>query len=61
MVSSTGEFSPNPCMKNMISTYRKDFHEKKLAQISQIFKNKILPIARFLLLVPLDSPKYRKI
>jgi hypothetical protein len=34
---------------------------KKMAQIGQIFKNKILQIARFLLLVPLDSQKYRKI
>jgi hypothetical protein len=24
-VSVTGEFSPNPYLKNMISTYRKDF------------------------------------
>jgi hypothetical protein len=29
IVSFTGELSPNPGMKNMISTYRKDFRFKK--------------------------------
>jgi hypothetical protein len=32
---------------------------KKKAQIGHIFKIKILPIAIFLLLVPLQSEKYR--
>jgi hypothetical protein len=32
-----------------------------MARIHQILKKKIIPIARFLLLVPVDSQKYRKI
>jgi hypothetical protein len=32
----TGEFSPNLDLKNMISTYTKDFFMEKMAQIRQI-------------------------
>jgi hypothetical protein len=55
-VSFTGEFSPNPYLKNMISTYRKEFHEKK-GPNSPDFEKKILSIARFLLLVPVGGQK----
>jgi hypothetical protein len=37
-VSCGGEFSPNFDLKNMISTYTKDFSWKKLTQILQILK-----------------------
>jgi len=47
-------FLPTPYLKNMISTYRNGPN-------SSDFKKKNLPIARFLLLVPINSQKYRKI
>jgi len=37
---SFGEISPNFDLKNMISTYTKDFSWKKMTQISQISKKK---------------------
>jgi hypothetical protein len=42
-----GEISPNLDLKNMISTFTKDFSLEKMAQIHQISKKKI-QIARFL-------------
>jgi len=40
--SCSGEFSPNFDLKNMISTYTKDFSWKNLTQILQILKRKFL-------------------
>jgi hypothetical protein len=45
-------------LKNMISTYRKDFPWKKNPKYARFWKKKNLPIARFLLLVLLSSQKY---
>jgi hypothetical protein len=38
--SFTGEFLPNPYLKNMISTYRKDFHKNKWPKFTRHQKNK---------------------
>jgi hypothetical protein len=35
-VSTTGEFSPNFDLKSMISSYKRIFHGKKMAQLCQI-------------------------
>jgi hypothetical protein len=59
-VSFIGEFLPNPYLKNMISTYKKDFPWKKWPKFAKFWKT-ILPIARFLLLVPVHSQKCWKI
>jgi hypothetical protein len=59
-VSFAGEFSPNSYLKNMISTYRKDFAWKNDPN-SPDFEKKILSIARLLLLVPISKKIYRKI
>jgi len=53
-------FRQIPFLKNMISTFMKDFPFLKMAQIRQISKF-FFTITRFLLLVPIGSQKYRKI
>jgi hypothetical protein len=55
-VSFTGEFSPNPYLKNMIGPIGRIFHEKNGPNSSD-FEKTILPITRFLLLVPVGSQK----
>jgi hypothetical protein len=56
-VSFTGEFSPSPYLKNMISTYTKDFPRKKWPKFAIFRKKKTLPIARLLLFIPERSQK----
>jgi hypothetical protein len=38
-----GKIKPNFNLKNMILTYREEFSWKKMAQICQILKEKIIP------------------
>ncbi len=59
-VSFTGEFSPNPYLKNMISTCRKDFPWKEWPKFARFRKTKYqLPAFYYLVLV--SSQKHRKI
>jgi hypothetical protein len=39
-VSFTGKFSPNFELKNMVSTYTKEFFMKKKSKISRFWKKK---------------------
>jgi len=44
--SITGEFSPNFTLKNMISTYTKDFSWKEITQLCQILEGKKFQISK---------------
>jgi len=55
-VSFTNDFLPNPCLNNMISTYRKDFPWKKWLKFAKICTNH-----HILLLVIVGNQKYKNI
>jgi len=57
-VSFTGDFSPNPYLKNMISTYTKDFPWKKWPKFIRFWKKKST-YHQIFILVPVGSQKYR--
>jgi hypothetical protein len=61
MNSFIGEFSPNPYLKNIISTIGRIFHKKKMVQIHQISKKNSTNHQIFIKLVLVHSQKYRKI